>query len=111
MRTWETRTGQPLATLQRRDDQPDALDRRLARLLHAALGKLEPQQRAAVLRRDDRHTLAEVADELGRTEAAAGALMRRTLRAAARAVDRGADHLSAQGGEDRGESSPLFGRS
>ena len=64
-----------------RDDHPDALDRRLARLLHAALGKLEPQQRAALLRRyGDRHTLAEVADELGTTEAEAGALMRRALR-------------------------------
>lgn len=64
-----------------RDNRPDVLDRRLARLLRAALGKLEPRQRAAVLRRyGDRHTLAEVADELGTTEAEAGALMRRTLR-------------------------------
>ena len=64
-----------------RDDQPDALDRRLARLLHAALGKREPDQRAAVLRRyADRHTLAEVADEVGTTEAEASALMRRSLR-------------------------------
>jgi DNA-directed RNA polymerase specialized sigma24 family protein len=45
------------------------------------LGKLEPRQRAAVLRRyGDRHTLAEVADELGITEAEAGALTRRALR-------------------------------
>jgi RNA polymerase sigma factor (sigma-70 family) len=64
-----------------RDDRPDVLDRRLARLLRAALGKLEPRQRAAVLRRyGDRHTLAEVADDLGTTEAEAGALMRRALR-------------------------------
>jgi len=64
-----------------RDDAADAVAQRLARRLHVALRKLEPDAQAAVLRRyADRRTIAEVADELGTTEAAAGALMRRALR-------------------------------
>ena len=64
-----------------RDDSPAAVDQRLARLLHAALAKLEPDEQAAVLSRyADSHTLAEVADELSITEAAANALVRRELR-------------------------------
>ena len=64
-----------------RDDSPAAVDQRLARLLHAALAKLEPDEQAAVLSRyADSHTLAEVADELSITEAAANALVRRALR-------------------------------
>ena len=57
------------------------MDQRLARLLHVALRKLEPDERAAVLRRyGNRHTLAEVAYELGTTETAANTLVRRALR-------------------------------
>jgi RNA polymerase sigma factor (sigma-70 family) len=64
-----------------RDDHPETLDRRLARLLHAAVGKLEPDEQAAVLRRyADRRTVAEVADELGTTETATTTLIRRALR-------------------------------
>jgi len=64
-----------------RDDNADAVARRVAHRLRVALRKLEPDERAAVLRRyADRRTIAEVADELGTTEAAAGALMRRALR-------------------------------
>src|SRR2546425_1174737 len=64
-----------------RDDSPEAVDRRMARLLRVTLGKLEPDEQAAVLRRyGDGHTLAEVADELGTTETAANTLVRRALR-------------------------------
>ena len=64
-----------------RDDSPAAVDQRLARLLRVALRKLEPDERAAVLRRyGNRHTLAEVAYELGTTETAANTLVRRALR-------------------------------
>jgi RNA polymerase sigma factor (sigma-70 family) len=64
-----------------RDNSAAAVDQRMARLLHAALGTLEPDKREAVLRRyGDRHTLAEVAGELGTTEKAAGTLVRRALR-------------------------------
>ena len=62
-------------------EQTDTLDRRLARLLHAALGKLQPDEQAAVLRRyADRRTVAEVADELGTSETATNTLIRRALR-------------------------------
>ncbi len=64
-----------------RDDTADAVAQRLARRLHVALRKLQSDEQAAVLRRyADRRTIAEVADELGTTEAAASALMRRALR-------------------------------
>jgi hypothetical protein len=54
-----------------RDDSAAAVDQRMARLLRTALGTLESHERAAVLRRyGDRHTLAEVACELGTTEKA-----------------------------------------
>jgi RNA polymerase sigma factor (sigma-70 family) len=64
-----------------RGDTADAVAKRVARRLHVALRKLELDEQAAVLRRyGDRRTIAEVADELGTTEAAAGVLMRRALR-------------------------------
>jgi RNA polymerase sigma factor (sigma-70 family) len=63
------------------DESPAAVNQRMARLVHAALATLEPDEQAAVLRRyGDRHTLAEVADELDTTEKAAGTLVRRALR-------------------------------
>jgi len=53
----------------------------MARLLRVTLGKLEPDEQAAVLRRyGDGHTLAVVADELGTTETAANTLVRRAQR-------------------------------
>lgn len=64
-----------------RDDSPEAVDRRMARLLRVTPATLEPDEQAALLRRyGDRHTLAEVASELGTTEKSAGTLVRRALR-------------------------------
>ncbi len=64
-----------------RDDTADAVAQRLARRLHVALRKLQPDEQAAVLRGyADRRTIAEVADELGTTETAANTLVRRAQR-------------------------------